>query len=220
MSTAGRTVLFSATTVALSMAAMLLFPMYFLKSFAYAGVATVGFAAAAAIVVTPAAIWLLGDRLDGLDVRRLVRRLSRRQEPAPKPVEQVFWYRSTKAVMRRAVPVGLAVVGAPARARRCRSSASGGASPTIGCCRTTASAHQVGDQLRHDFAGDSVDRGHGRRARRRRPVPGRAAALRRRAVEGVRRDVGVGADRERSSAGRAVGPPIGRHGSRPTAAPT
>ena len=41
MSTAGRTVLFSATTVALSMAAMLLFPMYFLKSFAYAGVATV-----------------------------------------------------------------------------------------------------------------------------------------------------------------------------------
>ena len=37
MATAGRTVLFSATTVALSMVAMVLFPMYFLKSFAYAG---------------------------------------------------------------------------------------------------------------------------------------------------------------------------------------
>ena len=37
MATAGRTVLFSATTVALSMAVMVLFPMYFLKSFAYAG---------------------------------------------------------------------------------------------------------------------------------------------------------------------------------------
>ncbi len=37
MATAGRTVLFSAVTVALSMAAMVLFPMYFLKSFAYAG---------------------------------------------------------------------------------------------------------------------------------------------------------------------------------------
>ena len=36
MATAGRTVLFSATTVALSMAVMVLFPMYFLKSFAYA----------------------------------------------------------------------------------------------------------------------------------------------------------------------------------------
>ena len=44
MATAGRTVLFSATTVALSMAVMVLFPMYFLKSFAYAGVATVAFA--------------------------------------------------------------------------------------------------------------------------------------------------------------------------------
>ena len=73
MATAGRTVLFSAMTVALSMVAMVLFPMYFLKSFAYAGIAVVAFAAVAAIVVTPAAIALLGDRLDSLDVRRLLR---------------------------------------------------------------------------------------------------------------------------------------------------
>src|SRR6185295_12861060 len=110
MSTAGRTVLFSATTVGLSMGAMALFPMYFLKSFAYAGVATVAFAAAAAIIVTPAAIWLLGDRLDAFDVRRPLRRLTRRSEPAPKPVDRIFWYRSTKAVMRNAIPIGLAVV--------------------------------------------------------------------------------------------------------------
>ena len=77
MTTAGRTVLFSATTVGLSMAAMLLFPMYFLKSFAYAGVATVAFGAAAAVIVTPAAIWLLGDRLDALSVRWLFRRIVR-----------------------------------------------------------------------------------------------------------------------------------------------
>ena len=81
MVTAGRTVLFSAVTVALSMAAMVLFPMYFLRSFAYAGVATVAFAALAAIVVTPAAIVLLGARLDSLDVRRLARRVLRRPEP-------------------------------------------------------------------------------------------------------------------------------------------
>jgi RND superfamily putative drug exporter len=48
MATAGRTVLFSATTVALSMAAMILFPMHFLKSFGYAGIATVAFTAIAA----------------------------------------------------------------------------------------------------------------------------------------------------------------------------
>ncbi|HTY26935.1 MAG TPA: MMPL family transporter, partial [Mycobacterium sp.] len=41
MTTAGRTVLFSATTVALSMVAMVMFPMPFLKSLAYAGVAVV-----------------------------------------------------------------------------------------------------------------------------------------------------------------------------------
>jgi uncharacterized membrane protein YdfJ with MMPL/SSD domain len=154
MSTAGRTVLFSATTVALSMAVMLLFPMYFLKSFAYAGVATVGFAAAAAVIVTPAAIWLLGDRLDGLDVRRLVRRITRRKEPAPKSVEQIFWYRSTKAVMQRAVPVGLVVVvillalGAPFLGVRW-------GFPDDRVLPTSASAHQVGDQLRDRFVDDS-----------------------------------------------------------------
>ena len=83
MLTAGRTVVFSATTVALSMAAMVLFPMYFLKSFAYAGIATVALCALAALVVTPAAIVLLGPRLDAFDVRRGMRRLLRRDEPQP-----------------------------------------------------------------------------------------------------------------------------------------
>lgn len=83
MVTAGRTVLFSATTVALSMAFMVLFPMYFLKSFAYAGVATVAFVACAAIVLTPALIVVLGARLDALDMHRLARRLLSRGEPEP-----------------------------------------------------------------------------------------------------------------------------------------
>jgi putative drug exporter of the RND superfamily len=52
----------------LSMSVMALFPMYFLKSFAYAGVAVVALAAFAAVVVTPAAIALLGPRLDSLNV--------------------------------------------------------------------------------------------------------------------------------------------------------
>lgn len=45
--TAGRTVLFSALTVAVSLAAMLVFPQYFLRSFAYAGIAVVLLAATA-----------------------------------------------------------------------------------------------------------------------------------------------------------------------------
>jgi len=150
MVTAGRTVAFSASTVALSMAVMVLFPMHFLKSFAYAGVATVSFAAVAAIVVTPAALVLLGDRLDSFDVRQLVRRVLGRAEPKPVPVEQRFWYRSASCVMHKAIPLGLAAValllllGAPFLSVRW-------GFPDDRVLPTTASAHQVGDQLRRDF---------------------------------------------------------------------
>ena len=155
MATAGRTVLFSAMTVALSMVAMVLFPMYFLKSFAYAGIAVVLFAAVAAIVVAPAAITLLGDRLDSLDVRRLARWIFRRPDPVRKPIEQNFWYRSTKFVMRRAVPIGVAIValllvlGAPFLGIKW-------GFPDDRVLPHSLSARQVGDELRNDFAVDSA----------------------------------------------------------------
>jgi RND superfamily putative drug exporter len=163
MATAGRTVLFSAMTVALAMVAMVLFPMYFLKSFAYAGIAVVAFAAIAAIVVAPAAIALLGDRLDSLDVRRLGRRISPASggyphggpEPARKPVEQTFWYRSTKYVMRRAIPIGIAIValllvlGAPFLGIKW-------GFPDDRVLPQSLSARQVGDDLRTNFAVDSA----------------------------------------------------------------
>jgi putative drug exporter of the RND superfamily len=154
MTTAGRTVLFSALTVALSMVAMVLFPMYFLKSFAYAGIAVVTFAAVAAIVVAPAAIVLLGDRLDALDTRRLFRSLLGRPEPVRKPVEQMFWYRSTKFVMRRSIPIAVAIValllllGAPFLGIKW-------GFPDDRVLPQSASARQVGDDLRSDFAVDS-----------------------------------------------------------------
>jgi uncharacterized membrane protein YdfJ with MMPL/SSD domain len=155
MATAGRTVLFSAMTVALSMAALVLFPPYFLKSFAYAGVAVVAFTAAAAIIVTPAAIVLLGSRLDSLDVRRLLRRLRRRPPARPAPAEEWFWYRWTKFVMSHAVPIGVAVtallllLGAPFRDARW-----GFADDRV--LPTSASARQVGDQLRNEFPGNET----------------------------------------------------------------
>jgi uncharacterized membrane protein YdfJ with MMPL/SSD domain len=155
MATAGRTVLFSALTVALSMIAMVLFPMYFLKSFAYAGIAVVSFAAFAAVVVAPAAIVLLGDRLDALDVRRMLRRMLGRPEPMPKPIEQNFWYRSTKFVMRRSIPIGLVIValllllGAPFLGARW-------GFPDDRVLPGSLSAREVGDQMRNDFAVDSA----------------------------------------------------------------
>jgi uncharacterized membrane protein YdfJ with MMPL/SSD domain len=161
MATAGRTVLFSATTVALSMAAMILFPMHFLKSFGYAGITTVAFTAIAAVVMTPAAIVLLGDRLNALDVRGLLRRLRGRPAPVQSPskpiksTDQEFWYRSTRFVIRRAIPIGLAVIallllaGAPFLGVRW-------GFPDDRVLPESASARQVGDQLRSDFVDDSA----------------------------------------------------------------
>ncbi len=152
--TAGRTVVFSATTVAMSMAVMVLFPMHFLKSFAYAGVATVGFAALAALVVTPAALVLLGHRLEALDVRRLVRSMLARPEPASRSVDQLFWYRWTKVVLRHAVALGLAgvtvlvVVGLPFLGVKW-------GYPDDRVLPTSLSVRQVGETLRTDFASNS-----------------------------------------------------------------
>jgi RND superfamily putative drug exporter len=154
MLSAGRTVVFSATTVALSMAVLVLFPMHFLKSFAYAGVATVMFAAMAAVVVTPAALVLLEGRLDSFDVRRLGRRLLGRADPKPVPVEQRFWYRSASCVMHKAIPLGLAgvalllLLGVPFLSVRW-------GFPDDRVLPGSASAHQVGDQLRGQFVHNS-----------------------------------------------------------------
>ncbi len=153
MTTAGRTVLFSAMTIALSMVAMVLFPMYFLKSFAYAGIAVAGLAAAAAVVVTPAAIVLLGGRLNLLNVGRLSDRLMGRPERGRTPVQQTIWYRSTKFVTHHAIPIGTAVIalllllGAPFLGIRW-------GFPDDRVLPSSASARQIGDELRSDFTVD------------------------------------------------------------------
>ncbi|WP_457149394.1 MMPL family transporter [Mycobacterium sp. URHB0021] len=156
MNTAGRTVAFSAMTVALAMTAMILFPNFFLRSFAFAGVAAVLFAAAAAIVIAPAAIALLGPRLDSFDVRSLARRALRRP-PAPttQPMERSYWYRTTHFVMRHAVVVSvtlialLLLIGAPFLGVRW-------GFPDDRVMPPTASSRQVGDLTRTEFAVNPV----------------------------------------------------------------
>ncbi|MGH9002687.1 MAG: MMPL family transporter, partial [Acidimicrobiia bacterium] len=107
--TAGRTVAFSALTVAISLAALVVFPLPFLRSFAYAGVGVVLMAAIGAVVVLPALLCALGRRVDSLA-------LFHRE---PKAVEDGFWYGRARAVMRRPIPVVivvttlLLVLGAP-----------------------------------------------------------------------------------------------------------
>jgi RND superfamily putative drug exporter len=107
--TAGRTVLFSAGTVAVSLAAMLIFPLAFLRSFGYAGIAVVAMAGIGAVVVLPALLAVLGRRVDKLRVRKV-------RENA---VEEGRWHRIATSVMRRPIPFAtgalllLFVLGAP-----------------------------------------------------------------------------------------------------------
>ena len=107
MGTAGRTVLFSAATVAVSLLALLVFPLYFLRSFGYAGIAVVALAAIGALVVLPALLAVLGRRVDRLSLPLLRRRAAATTAREP---GTGFWHRIATSVMRRPVPVALAVV--------------------------------------------------------------------------------------------------------------
>src|SRR5918992_535967 len=77
--TAGRTILFSAITVAISLAALLVFPMYFLRSFAYAGIAVVALAGIGALVFLPSLLAAIVPRSEV--------RFARRPGPARERVE-------------------------------------------------------------------------------------------------------------------------------------
>ncbi|MFI8773449.1 MMPL family transporter [Gordonia sp. NPDC062954] len=153
MATAGRTVAFSAVTVALALVALAIFPMYFLRSFAYAGVGVVVVAAAAALILTPALLMVLGPRVDALDVRRPVRRLFGRAAPTPRPIEQTRWYRMVQFVLRHALPVALVVtaillvLGAPFLGIRF-------GFPDDRVLPPSASAHVIAQEVRDDFAQD------------------------------------------------------------------
>ncbi len=77
VASAGRTVVFSGLTVALTLAAMLFFPQFFLRSFAYGGISVVAFAVIGAVIVLPAVLGLVGPRINSLRIRRSVDRPNR-----------------------------------------------------------------------------------------------------------------------------------------------
>jgi putative drug exporter of the RND superfamily len=102
--TAGRTVAFSALIVAASLSALLVFPLYFLRSFAYAGTAVVLSAAAGALLTLPALLAVLGPRVNAWSFRRHA------AVPGGARDKRGFWHRLAGAVMRRPVPVATGVI--------------------------------------------------------------------------------------------------------------
>ncbi|MFF8264383.1 MMPL family transporter [Streptomyces virginiae] len=101
--TAGHTIAFSAATVSAALATLLVFPPYFLRSFAYAGIAVVAIAAVSAVTVLPALLALLGRRVNAWAVpwRRRVHSGSRSR----------FWEGLARIVVRRPLLAALPVIG-------------------------------------------------------------------------------------------------------------
>ena len=93
--TAGRTVFVSGAAVAVALAALLIFPQYFLRSFAYAGIAVSALAVVGALTAMPALLAILGKNVNRLKVRR--------GDLTPK--DDGAWARIARFVMRYPWPV-------------------------------------------------------------------------------------------------------------------
>ena len=95
VATAGKTVFYSGLTVLVTMASLLAFPLNFLKSFGYAGIAVISLAVLAALIPLPALLAILGHRVDKGVIRRA----------GIVPKEDGRWAHTARAVMKRPVPV-------------------------------------------------------------------------------------------------------------------
>jgi RND superfamily putative drug exporter len=154
VATAGRTIVFSAATVAAALAALLVFPVYFLRSFAYAGISVVLVATVGALVILPALLNQLGYRVNALPVR-----LGRGRRPAFGQAESPFWRRLADAVLRRPVAAGLPVVAILVILGLPFAHVHFG-TPDDRVLPTSSAARQVGDALRTQFslnANDTID---------------------------------------------------------------
>jgi RND superfamily putative drug exporter len=145
--TAGRTIVFSGATVMAALAVLLIFPLYFLRSFAYAGIGVVLISRAAAVVVRPALLAVLGRRVNS---GRLP--WARNREPS---TAAPFWGRLAGQVMRRpaliAIPVlaVLMLLALPVRHVQF-------GTPDDRVLPATTQSRAVGDVLREDFTGNSA----------------------------------------------------------------
>jgi RND superfamily putative drug exporter len=139
---AGRTVAFSGLTVLVSLSCLLLFPFPFLRSFAYAGVATVLTSVFAALVILPASLARLGHRV----VRK----------NAAARADTGWWHTTALRMMRRpllwGIPALVVLLGL--------------ASPALGLTfgvpdervlPETTSSRVVQQDIRDNFAGEEMD---------------------------------------------------------------
>ena len=146
LASAGRTIMFSAVTVAASVASLALFPQEFLYSMGIAGAIAVLLAMAIALTVLPAILLLLGPKINW----GAPKFLARRQQQEAQHMESGFWYRLSHFVMKRPGRVAIAsaavmlVLGIPFLGIKFIT-----ATPKV--LPTSASARQVDTTLNTDF---------------------------------------------------------------------
>jgi putative drug exporter of the RND superfamily len=100
---AGHTILFSALTVAASLACLLVFPLRFLRSMGYGGIVASTVAMLTALIVLPTVLRLLGPRIDALS-------LPRWRDPARLAKPARPWRALGRATTRHSIPVATGVV--------------------------------------------------------------------------------------------------------------
>ena len=135
---AGRTVLFSAATVACALATLTVFPQGFLKSMGIAGAVVAIVAALVAVTVSPALLALWNVKL---------------ARPSQRPPESSRWFRLARAVMRHPGPVAVLTAAAMIAAGL---PALGTAWSSAGDSRVIPegeSSRTVADAITRDFAG-------------------------------------------------------------------
>ncbi|HET7573975.1 MAG TPA: MMPL family transporter, partial [Solirubrobacterales bacterium] len=146
LATSGRTVFFSSLTVAAALASLLVFPQRFLYSMGLGGALVALFAALISLTVLPAVLTLLGRRVNA----GAPAFLQRRAEADARPAQAGFWYRLSRFVMRRPVPVAtlsalfLIVLGLPFLEIKFNT-----VDPTV--LPESAGARQAYDEVSRDF---------------------------------------------------------------------
>ena len=146
LATSGRTVFFSSLTVAAALASLLVFPQRFLYSMGLGGALVALFAATISLTVLPAVLTLLGSKVNA----GAPKFLQRRAEADARPAQAGFWYRLSRFVMRRPIPVAtlsaafLIVLGLPFLGIKFNT-----VDPTV--LPTSASARQAYDTVGEEF---------------------------------------------------------------------
>ncbi len=100
VSTAGRSIFFSGSTVLIGLSGLLFFPFMFMRSMGLAGVVVVFISVLAALTLLPATLGILGHRINALSIRR--------SRGAP---GVGFWGRSASFVMGHPILVLVGVAG-------------------------------------------------------------------------------------------------------------